>query len=70
MSHEIFDPLLLGLFELLGKCKEAMSRQEGDSGIPEEAAKSALCACYYGLLWDLNHIQVQYYFRKFLSFFP
>jgi len=34
-----------------------MSRQEGDLGIPEEAAKSALCACYFGLLWDLNHIQ-------------
>ena len=25
--------------------------------IPEEAAKSALCACYFGLLWDLYYIQ-------------
>ena len=24
---------------------------------PEEAAKAALCACFYGLQWDLNYIQ-------------
>ena len=33
-----------------------MSNKE-DLRIPEEAAKSALCACYFGLLWDLTHIQ-------------
>ena len=33
-----------------------MSNKE-EFRIPEEAAKSALCACYFGLLWDLNYIQ-------------
>ena len=35
-----------------------MSSNKGSElSIPEEAAKSALCACYFGLLWDLNYIQ-------------
>ena len=46
-----------GLFDLIAKYKEAMSSNKGEIGLPEEAAKSALCACYFGLLWDLNYIQ-------------
>ena len=46
------------LFDLIQKYKEAMSSNKGSElSIPEEAAKSALCACYFGLLWDLNYIQ-------------
>jgi len=45
------------LFDLIAKYKEAMSSNKGEIGLPEEAAKSALCACYFGLLWDLNYIQ-------------
>ena len=33
-----------------------MSKEE-HLRIPEEAAKSALCGCYFGLLWDLYYIQ-------------
>ena len=45
-----------GLFDLIAKYKEALSNRE-ELRIPEEAAKSALCACYFGLLWDLQYIQ-------------
>lgn len=47
--------LWANLFDLVNKYKEASAAKE--ETIPEEAAKSALCACYFGLVWDLHNIQ-------------
>ena len=50
--------MFVGLFELVKRYKEDMSNEKREElRIPEEAAKSALCACYFGLLWDLYYIQ-------------
>lgn len=40
-----------GLFDLVQKYYKAELK------FPEEAAKAALCACFYGLQWDLIYIQ-------------
>ena len=40
-----------GLFDLVVKYYKAELK------FPEEAAKAALCACFYGLQWDLIYIQ-------------
>lgn len=40
------------LFDLVIKSKEDSAMK-----IPEEAIKSAICGCFFGLLWDLNYIQ-------------
>ena len=53
-----FVNIFVGLFELVKRYKEDMSNERRQElRIPEEAAKSALCACYFGLLWDLYYIQ-------------
>ena len=42
-----------GLLDIVSKARDSMMEQQ-PLGIPEEAVKHALLACFFGLLWDKN----------------
>ena len=40
-----------GMFDILIRLKECLANSE-EIKLPVEALRSAVCACYYGLVWD------------------
>ena len=44
------------MFDILLKFKESVSNQE-EIKLPIEAVRSAICACYYGLIWDRHYLE-------------
>jgi len=46
------------MFDILVKFKESVAANE-EIKLPVEALRSAICACYHGLVWDRYHLEDQ-----------
>lgn len=46
----------IGMFDMLVKYKESIVVKE-ELKLPVEAIKSAICSCYFGLIWDRNYLE-------------
>nr|CAD7397012.1 unnamed protein product [Timema cristinae] len=37
--------------------KDIVEAKDGNKSLPEEAVKYCICACFFGILWDLRHLE-------------
>ncbi len=44
------------MFDVIKKYKDAMASRE-EFKVPDEAVKSAIVACFHGLLYDMEYLQ-------------